>query len=562
MARRRVRLLKALALVLALGGAGLLAFSSWIEHAAIAREPDLATTPAIVAAALSHEGGVDRIGPAWSRVHRGVRFMKLSGEPFELGWENAKLSGDAPEHLEDVLYKMKDAYVPSATAQWVLRKVILFEQRKLESFIPEARKLEILGQARAAARDRHAEDAPLYHRILSYHACHDLAHMLIDSPFVFGHYDELRAGCTAFAAPGEASRGGHVLLARNFDFEAGRPFDEEKVVIACAPAGGIPFVHVAWSGMVGAVSGVNAEGIACALNASASDDDASVGEPVSLVVRDVLEHAHTLDEAVAIIRAAPVFVSDSYVLASGREGRVLAVEKSPARCAVREAKDGLLLVTNHFLAPEFAGDKTNGRRRRDATTEERLARLEELTTPLRGKLDPETALSVLRDRAGPGGKDVGLGNRGAVDALIATHSIIIDATERVLWVSCSPHTLGRYLRVPIDAILAPDFAPSDEGALPEDPLLASGAFERHVTMRRKLLAARDALGTGDLATARALAEEARALDPAFFEPEEVLHRIAVAAGDAAGAREHARAALDRFPPFAVLREELEAAAKR
>ena len=562
MSSRKRRILKAFTLLLALLAATLAAFSTWIEHAAIACEPDLAALPAIVHAAPARDaGGVDRIGPAWSRSHRGVRFMKLAGEPFELGWENAKLSGDDPEHLEDVLYRMKDAYVPSSAAQWVLRKVILFEQRKLDSFVPQARRLDILGQARAARRDRHPDDAPLYHRILSYHACHDLAHMLIDSPFVFGHYDELRAGCTALAACGPATRDRHVLLARNFDFEAGRPFDEEKVVIACAPADGIPFVHVAWSGMVGAVSGLNAAGIACAINASASDDDARVGEPVSLVVRDVLERAHTLDEAIAIIRAAPVFVSDSYVVASGREERVVSVEKSPARCAVREASDGLLLVTNHFLAPEFAGDRTNGRRRRDATTEERLARLLELATPLRGKLDPAAALAVLRDRAGPGGKDVGLGNRGAIDALIATHSIIIDASERVLWVSCAPHTLGRYLRVPLDAILgASGFVPSDEGSLPEDPLLASGAYERHVTLRKKLLAARDALGADDLDGARTLAREARELDPAYFEADEVLYRIAVKARDAVLSRERAKDALDRFPPFAVLREELEAAA--
>src|SRR5205814_857202 len=108
-------------------------------------------------------------------------------------------------------------------------------------------------------------------------AIHDVAHMLIDSPFVHGHYDELRAGCSAFAASASATSDGHVLLARNFDFEAGRVFDEEKVVLVVEPRDGIPFVHVAWSGMVGAVSGLNREGIACALNASASDDDASVG---------------------------------------------------------------------------------------------------------------------------------------------------------------------------------------------------------------------------------------------------------------------------------------------
>lgn len=542
---------------------GLVAFSFWVESAAIAPEPVLASVPRICDQLVYEQpAGVSRIAGSWSRVHRGVRFMKLQGEPFELGFANGKLSGDAPEKLEDVLYRAKDAFIPSKAAQWAVRKLVLFKQRNLASFIPEARQLEILGLTRAARRDRHSEDGPLYNRVLGYHAVHDVAHMLIDNPLIHGHYDELKAGCTAFAASKPATKDGHVLLARNFDFEAGRVFDEEKVVIACLPSKGIPFVHVAWSGMVGAVTGINAEGIACALNAGASDDDASCGRPVSLVVRDVLEQARTLDEAVAIIRAAPVFVSDSYVLASGREERTLVVEKSPGRCAVREAKEGLLLVANHFLTPEFANDETNGRRRHDATTEERLGRLDELTAPLRGHLDAKSALAILRDRRGPKGKDVGLGNRGAIDGLIATHSVIIDATDRVLWVSVAPHTLGHYLRVPLDAMLRDaSWAPSDEGAFPEDPLVASGEYEKHLTKRRKLLAARDALSAGDLARAKALAEEARLLDARFYEPEELLARIARESGDAAAAKEHAKAALDRVPPFATLRDELEALAR-
>jgi hypothetical protein len=564
---RRKRIL--LKVVLAVAGtfvATTLAFSVWVEHVAIAREPVLASPPSILREELRQEpGGVSRLGRGWLRVHRGVRFLHLAGAPFDLGYENAKLTGDATEHLEDVLYRSLDANVPSRVAQRVLRKYLLFRQRHYPDFIPEARKLEILGLARGAARDRHPEDGPLFHRILTYHACHDLAHMLIDSasPFIVGHYDELRVGCTGFAAGSEATVDGHVLLARNFDFEAGRVFDDEKVVAFVEADGGIPFVSVAWAGMAGAVTGLNREGIACALNASVSDDDAPVGIPVSLVVRDVLERARTLDEAIAIVRAAPVFVSDNYLLASGREGRAVVVEKSPRRCAVREAGKGLVLAANHFLAPEFLRDRANAAKRSDATTEERFARLTELLTPLQGKLDPAAAVSILRDRRGPGGKDVGLGNRGAIDALIATHSVVIDASARVLWVSAGPHTLGRYLRVDLDLVLAkgavdPDAL--DAGSFPEDPLLANGLAD-HVTLRKKLIEAQDALAAGDLGRAEARAREAAALDPRFFEPEEILARVALRQGSRAQATEHARAALERSPPFAALRAELEAIAR-
>ena len=203
--------------------------------------------------------------------------MYLAGPPFELGFANARLSQDVLERQEDILYKSKDTFVPWRAVQWVLRKAILFAGRHLPDDVSPARKLEILGLVRGSKPDRHAADAPLYHRVLHYHAIHDYAHLLIDNPLIIGHWDELQAGCTAFAATSAATREGHVLLARDFDMELGRIFDEEKVVLVVAPESGIPFVSVAWSGMAGAVTGLNREGIACALNAGASDDDAVHG---------------------------------------------------------------------------------------------------------------------------------------------------------------------------------------------------------------------------------------------------------------------------------------------
>src|SRR5205814_2154134 len=84
---------------------------------------------------------------------------------------------------------------------------------------------------------------------------------------------------------------------------------------------------------------------------------------------------------------------------------------------------------------------------------------------------------------------------------IATHSVIIDATDRRIWVSAAPHTLGPYLALSLDELLsrsATETAAIDAASFPADPLFASG-YESHVEKRRKLIAARDALAAGDLA---------------------------------------------------------------
>jgi isopenicillin-N N-acyltransferase-like protein len=90
-------------------------------------------------------------------------------------------------------------------------------------------------------------------------------------------------------------------------------------------------------------------------------------------------------------------------------------------------------------------------------------------------------VSLLRDKRGKGNVDLPLGHRSAIDALIATHSVVMDLTGRELWVSEGPHAAGRYLRFDLARLLDPGFRPS----LPEplvaisaDELLADGRYQR------------------------------------------------------------------------------------
>ena len=118
---------------------------------------------------------------------------------------------------------------------------------------------------------------------------------------------------------------------RNFDFNAGRCFDENKIVIYFEPDKGLKFISVAWPGMIGVVSGLNEAKIAVTINAANSSDSRKVGTPVSLVLRDVMQHASTIEEAVDIIAKSKVFVSDSYLIADGKTNRAVVLEKTPER---------------------------------------------------------------------------------------------------------------------------------------------------------------------------------------------------------------------------------------
>jgi hypothetical protein len=266
----------------------------------------------------------------------------------------------------------------------------------------------------------------------------------------------------------------------------------------------------------------------------------------------VLESAHTIDEAIEIVSKTPVLVPDLYVIADGKRGESAVVERSPTRAVVRRSRD-LLGVANHALSPEFAGDKENDRLKTYLTSGARQARVDELLARHRGHIDPETALSILRDKRGAGDKELGLGNRNALDAIIATHSVVVDASDLVLWVSAGPHALGRYVAFDLRRELLGEDRPAPAD-LPEDPTLHSPEY-------RDFLLAGKALETSEFLSqhrepTRAIEEAARAVELAPRMPEArkrladlLWERNGDSGADRQAARKHYETFLSLSPPY-------------
>ena len=146
------------------------------------------------------------------------------------------------------------------------------------------------------------------------------------------------------------------------------------------------------------------------------------------------------------------------------------------------------LTTNHFEGPSAQDPKNLSVRAKTSTLprrirgDELLSRLPDHVTPPDAVTD---AVAMLRDRAGPGDAQLSLGNRSAINALIATHGVVMDTKRRILWVSESPHLLGRFVAFDLKRVFAPDYDPEhapELDSIPEDPLLTSGEYARwHAT---------------------------------------------------------------------------------
>jgi len=341
--------------------------------------------------------------------------------------------------------------------------------------------------------------------------------MMIDNPLVS------KAGCTAFGAWGATTVNGHLLTGRNFDWEAAEVFSRDRVVIMCEPERGIPFISLAWAGMAGVVSGMNRAGVSITINGAPSKLPGETATPVAIVARQILQNAHNLEESLKILRQAKVFVSTVWLIGSRADGRFVVVERTPDVMQVRDPEAGSdsIVCANHFQTAALKDDSKNRSQIEEATSVSRQTRLAELIAQNRGSLGAAQAVEMLRDRKLPGGQFAGNGHRGALNALIATHSTVMDLTAGIFWAASPPHQLGKFVAFDVN-----DFDHElPDATIPADATLASREYQHALEAAQCLAKGEKALKNKDYATALQLAEKAEGLNPGFYRNNVLKGRV-------------------------------------
>ncbi|MCC7377616.1 MAG: hypothetical protein IT581_23345 [Verrucomicrobiales bacterium] len=541
--RRAVKAASILLVLLVLAWATMLGLmAQWV-----ARPPALAERPPITRLTPEQHGDREVLGRSWRETRDGLTVLYLAGTPFEMGYANGVLTQRWIHRQEDSVLSLMRRVAPFRWTQFLLKFFVTYKNRNQLPHIHSDLQMEMFGIA-SGCPDLHPEMGPYFNRIVNYHGAQDISYMLMNSPL-------LRGGCTSFGVWGSRSAGAHLLTGRNFDWEADPVFDEDRMVIFCQPDRGIPFVSLAWAGMAGCVSGMNGAGVSVTLNGAPSHLPGSAATPTCLVAREVLQEAHTIAEAVDIIRRRQVFVSALFLVGSRADGKFVVVEKTPERMAVREPApaEEEMVCANHYLTAELAADPINISYQTTDTSVARFERLTELLKEDGGGVDAARTASILRDRKLPGGDFAGNGHRSSLNPLIATHSVIMDLTDGILWASAPPHQLGRFIAFDV----ARPERRLPERSLPEDPILASGEHRRYRESLSKLAEGWHALKSGNAEKARTCAEEAERENPGFYQNAWLLAEAWWAGGDRDKTKEACARALAGKPAMGTERRKIE-----
>ncbi|MGV3461380.1 MAG: C45 family autoproteolytic acyltransferase/hydrolase [Flavobacterium sp.] len=420
--------------------------------------------------------------------------LYIEGDPLQRGVLNGALTIDLIRKQEHAFLDKVQELVPSKFKQSLLRQFLKWYNRKLYQHVPEEYKTEIYGISQYTSPEFN-DVAPPYLRALYLHAAHDIGHALNDLALV---------GCTSFAAWGNKTDDGSLLLARNLDFYAGDEFAEDKIIAFVKPDNGYPYMSVVWGGFIGNLSGMNLEGLTVTINAGKSDVPLIAKTPISLLSREILQYAKNIDEAVAIAKKREVFVSESIMVGSANDGRAVLIEVSPEKFGVYEVPNTTQLIcSNHFQSETYKEDKNNTETIRDSHSQYRYNRMQELLSE-NDRVGVEEAAEIMRNREGLLGEAIGYGNEKAINQLLAHHTVIFKPEQKQVWVSSNPYNLGEFTGYDLSAIFsAGRQTPAVKSmqvpamALPEDDFKYSDEFKNYEEFRKQDRVMDKAVATGE-----------------------------------------------------------------
>lgn len=400
------------------------------------------------------------------------------GNPYQLGLTSGALLEKLYKKQDSIFYQKINSFVPSLRKQKILFHFLKWFNRDIEKNIIPEYQAELYGIS-------HYSDTvfnryiPAYQRSMYLHAAHDIGHALQDLMLV---------GCSSLVVWGDKTPDGKLLIGRNLDFYVGDDFAQNKLISFVKPSSGIPFMSVSWAGMIGVVSGMNYEGLMVTINASKSDIPFKAKTPISLLCREILQYASTLEEAVEIAKKRSVFVSENILVASAKDKKAIIIEISPRKIDVFESPNyDNLICTNHFQSDGYLSDKKNIKQIKETHSFYRYQKIQELLQKS-NKISPEYMAEILRNTEGLNKKFLGYGNEKAINQLLAHHGIIFKPEEKLVWVSSSPYQLGEFVCYDLEKIFNSDFqgvisAQTQERNIPKSKFLSTKEYENYEKYR-------------------------------------------------------------------------------
>ena len=155
--------------------------------------------------------------------------------------------------------------------------------------------------------------------------------------------------CSGFAIYGDATQDGRLYHGRILDYFRGQGLEQNAVVIVSEPDEGNAWVNISYAGFVGSVTAMNEKHVAIGEIGGRGEGQWD-GKPMAQLVREVMEKADTVEEAVEIMRRGPRTCEYYYVISDGKTRRAVSISATPDKFDVVWAGE------SHPMIPEAVKD--------------------------------------------------------------------------------------------------------------------------------------------------------------------------------------------------------------
>lgn len=134
--------------------------------------------------------------------------------------------------------------------------------------------------------------------------------------------------CSGFALFGKATAGGRMYHGRILDYLKGVGLEQNAVVMVVQPSDANAWVNVGYAGFVGTVTAMNEKHVAIG-EMGGRGEGLWDGKPMAQLMREVMERANTLEEAVSIMRRGPRTCEYYYVISDAKSMKAVGIAATP-----------------------------------------------------------------------------------------------------------------------------------------------------------------------------------------------------------------------------------------
>lgn len=254
--------------------------------------------------AASDTKTIARCGQGWLETIDGYPVLHLKGTPYEMGYQHGALLRDhCQQNMKTILVDKASEFTVveigkvKVTPRTAIDMIVAIEQPHIAARYLEEMEGLAAGSGQSVADIRAGNFIPeLFH-------------------------------CSGFTLARSATKNGNLLHGRVLDYAIDWGLQDHAVVVVYEPEGRLPWVNISYAGFIGSVTGMNAEKISIGEMGGGGLGHWN-GRPMSLIVRDALETAKSLDQAIATFRDGPRTCQYFYVIADGETNDSVGMEAS------------------------------------------------------------------------------------------------------------------------------------------------------------------------------------------------------------------------------------------